>query len=73
MAEVTIKYANEKWERWGTEDYKPVEYKATLINVVRLDGAWIGIISDEDGIRKINMTKVVEWEDHNGDYRPSDW
>jgi hypothetical protein len=74
MVEVTIKYPDESWGQFsGTGDsYKPIEYKAQLINVIRLDGAWIGIIMDDtDQLTRIEMSKVVEWEGHDSDYRPS--
>lgn len=73
MTRVTVKYPDENWNRWeAAAEYKPIEYLADLVNVLYINGVWTGVISiPEDGlIQTIEMSKIVEWHEHDNHYYP---
>lgn len=63
MQKVTIVRPDNNWTPLSDESYKSFRYEAELINVVRLDGKWVGIVAwcDGTGITEVDMTEVEEW------------
>ena len=74
---VHIVRRDESWHQWDSiKDYEPLRYEATLINVVRVDGKWVGIVAwgEGDVIQEVNMTEIEEWHDFDRSaYSPPGW
>ncbi len=80
MPKVTIVKQDEDWDPVSSyRDYEPYRYEAELINVVRVDGKWVGVVmEDQHGtmdLHTVDMTEVAEWQgfDHERAYSPPEW
>jgi len=64
MRRVTIVRRDWNWNPlYSNGDYASFRYEAELINVLRVDGKWIGIVvwCDGSGITEVDMTEVEQW------------